>query len=74
LERQFNFVLDALLCSPTVCVRAHMCAHTCIHVYNVMQGREGLMLSCSPETDKHVNDYSPRSNCYHVSYTQDSNQ
>jgi len=31
------------------------------------------MLSCSAETDKHVND-SPTSHCYHVSYTQDSNQ
>jgi len=67
-------MLGALLCSPIVCVRALVCTHlhTCL-LCNAGE-KEGLMLSCSPETEKHVNDYSPRNHCYHVSYTQDSNQ
>ena len=61
-----------------VCVHVHMHAHVCTHLpecilYNAGEGGSDVKF-CFPETDKHVNDYSPRNHCYHVSYAQDSNR
>jgi hypothetical protein len=53
-----------------VCVCAHLC--TCI-LCNAEEGVSDVKF-CSPATVKHVNDYSHRNHCCHVSYTQDSIQ